>query len=248
MTIKETDSNNSESFLNEKHHGTYLLRRKYKKTLLIATISVNGFILLLFLAVFLKLKYDSFTEFVNIEHIDIEYYNIDTLLNAQLVPPIDKIKEPSPNTFKVVDTVKKDSFIIKKTLATDSLTKGKDTSLVNKSEPKVDSVSRQKVYSSVDIMPEFPGGKQLLYQYITNKLMLYNKTLLGNTSGKMIASFCIDENGQISNAYIRKSLNPQLDSTVIRAIRTMPKWTPGKMGKDNVKVIIHLPLVFLKKE
>lgn len=85
---------------------------------------------------------------------------------------------------------------------------------------------------SSEILPQFPGGDSIMQRYVRRNIK-YPKLRLKNKEQKdVIIRFAVMKNGDIPDKHIKimKSLNENYDNEVIRIIRKMPKWTPGKTG------------------
>lgn len=103
------------------------------------------------------------------------------------------------------------------------------------------SPAEDDVYISAEVMPSFPGGKEALQRYLKENLMLLadsNPT----ENGKVIASFIISEEGKVSGMRILKGLSEDTDAAVLKAIKNMPAWEPGKVARKPVKVRVSLPV------
>ena len=65
-----------------------------------------------------------------------------------------------------------------------------------------------------------------------------------NLTGKVIAKFVIDKNGEVIDIEILRGLGAGLDEEVIRVLELMPKWKPGKQNYRPVKVKMIVPVKF----
>lgn len=91
--------------------------------------------------------------------------------------------------------------------------------------------------TNVDTPPEFPGGKSALGKYIINKtdsITYANNPGCQMIIGRILVSFVVRENGEISNVKIEKGIDKSLDKEAVKIIEEMPLWIPGK--KDGKKV------------
>jgi TonB family protein len=91
-------------------------------------------------------------------------------------------------------------------------------------------------------MPEFPGGEDALYQYLTDHIIYpYGET----KQGEVKVTFVVDADGSIIGTRVNKSLAPRLDSAAIAVVSNMPKWKPGKdkMG-NSIAVHFQVPIKF----
>lgn len=233
----------------EKQYGAFELRRKYFKTLFFSVLVVNGLCLLLFIMLSLYDKYSQYNEFKYIEHFDIEYYSLDTLIKIEQELP-KQINEEVANqtpTFKVSDSTQVDTlFTEKENDQKDNLITGTDTSQSLLTKLKSDTVITRS-FLKVEVMPQFPDGKAALYRYIATKIKNPGDDIMKNITGMVVVAFCIDEQGAVCNTQIKKGIHPQVDTAVVHVIRGMPKWIPGKNENRNVKVLIHIPIIFSGK-
>ena len=62
--------------------------------------------------------------------------------------------------------------------------------------------------------------------------------------GRVIVSFVVEKDGSITNATIRRSVDPAFDREALRVISSMPKWIPGKNNGRNVRVRFNVPVQF----
>jgi len=80
--------------------------------------------------------------------------------------------------------------------------------------------------------PSFPGLKKF---WMDN--LKYPRDARDNgIEGKVAVNFVLDEEGKIMSATIIKKLGFGCDDEVLRVIKLMPNWKPGKMGGKPVKV------------
>jgi len=67
-------------------------------------------------------------------------------------------------------------------------------------------------------------------------------------TGKIIASYIINENGKVEDIEAEVSVDPSLAKEVIRAIKTFPDWIPGKQNGKNVPVQCYMIAEFRIKQ
>ena len=99
---------------------------------------------------------------------------------------------------------------------------------------------KDKIYDTCDIMPEFPGGQNALLQFLAKNIKYPTEAQQQGKQGKVVVTFVIE-----TNAKVTQSLYPSLDEESLRIVKSMPKWTPGKM-KDGkvVRVQYTVPLTY----
>jgi TonB family protein len=109
------------------------------------------------------------------------------------------------------------------------------------------------VYEVVEKMPEYPGGIKKLMEYIRTSTDNYWKKIYPKGKpvypcesiiGRIIVSFVVNENGQVTDPVIKRSLDPILDKEAIRIVKSMPRWIPGESKGKKVKVRYTLPFQF----
>ena len=91
--------------------------------------------------------------------------------------------------------------------------------------------------------PEFPGGERAMFQYIQENLKYPKQALKKQIQGRSICQFIVEKDGSISHIrVVRSSGNKSLDRAAIRVIKTMPKWTPGRLQGKIVRTHYVLPV------
>ncbi len=107
-------------------------------------------------------------------------------------------------------------------------------------------IDKDGVYSAAEVMPEFPGGKKGLDNYVNGHIQYPSDALDGDVSGIVKVSFVVDENGRVSHAILAsdQKLGNGLDEEALKVINSMPAWKPGKVHGKNVKTRLQLPIDF----
>jgi protein TonB len=101
-----------------------------------------------------------------------------------------------------------------------------------------------EVFSIAEVMPAFPGGNSEFKAYISQNLKYPRKALSANVEGKVIISFVVAEDGDISEIEILKGIGFGCDEEALRVLQLSPNWTPGQQQGKNVKVRMMVPLTF----
>ena len=110
------------------------------------------------------------------------------------------------------------------------------------------------VYRVVEKMPEYPEGINKLMKDIRTSTDNYWKRKYPKgkpvypceqgISGRIIVSFVINENGQVTDPEVLRHVDKDLDKEAIRIIKSMPRWIPGEHKGKKVKVRLTLPVQF----
>lgn len=62
--------------------------------------------------------------------------------------------------------------------------------------------------------------------------------------GRVVTTFIIERDGSITDVNVIRSVDPSLDKEAVRVVRSMPKWNPGMMKGEPVRVKFTLPVTF----
>ena len=100
------------------------------------------------------------------------------------------------------------------------------------------------VFDVVEEMPQYPGGPQALFEFLSNNVKYPEEAEKAGIQGRVIATFVVETDGSISQPTIVKSVDPLLDAEALRVISAMPKWKPGKQNGKVVRVKYTVPLSF----
>ena len=129
------------------------------------------------------------------------------------------------------------------------LTFDNDT-IVNGSFFNEDGSTKTDVYKEdleqfiIHVMPAFPGGEEKLQLYLAGELNSPPVARENNIQGTVQASFVVNKQGIIRDINILDSPHKSLSDEVIRLIKNMPRWEPGRLGVMPVNVRFTLPVHF----
>ena len=101
-----------------------------------------------------------------------------------------------------------------------------------------------RVFGAVEKMPTFPGGTDALTRFLARNIRYPEDAEDSGIQGRVGCSFIVECDGSITNIRITKSVDPSLDKEAIRVLRSMPKWNPGTVKGEPVRVTYHLPIMF----
>ena len=108
-----------------------------------------------------------------------------------------------------------------------------------------DIVSKpQKVFNSVEQMPEFPGGVVAMMRYLQENIKYPPEAAKNNIEGRVIVQFVIDETGQVGDIKVVRPVSEELDAEAVRVVKTFPKFEPGRQDGEAVSVFYTLPVMF----
>ncbi|MBK9013404.1 MAG: TonB family protein [Saprospiraceae bacterium] len=114
-----------------------------------------------------------------------------------------------------------------------------------------------EVFNTVEEMPRFPGCEDLkdvaqrnecaqkkLMEFLFNNVKFPKEAKEKGFTGLVLAKFVVDQDGSIYDVGILKGGEGGSGEEVMRVVRTMPKWVPGKKGGKPVRTEFKLPVRF----
>ncbi|MBQ3998348.1 MAG: energy transducer TonB [Paludibacteraceae bacterium] len=112
-------------------------------------------------------------------------------------------------------------------------------------EAPVEEEEEEVVFVIVESMPEFPGGQQALFKYLSDNIKYPVIAQENGIQGRVICQFTVNKDGSIVDIeVVRSGGDPSLDKEAVRVIKSMPKWKPGKQRGKPVRVKYTVPVSF----
>jgi periplasmic protein TonB len=233
-------------------YGAYILRRKYRTTVLISMFTAIILLGTLVITPYLNAKAmkDKLTH--EERHVEISMENLDQP-NEKIVvppppaPPADVIEQQKYIPPVVVDTIKPEDNVQLMT-ADEAQDEVRNTEVIEfpsevKEEVK-EAEPAETPFLVVEENPMFPGGESELYKYISEHLNYPEVAQENNIQGKVIIKFCVTAKGGVSQISILKGVDPELDAEAIRVVKTLPAFKPGRQGGIPVPVWYIMPIKF----
>ena len=101
-----------------------------------------------------------------------------------------------------------------------------------------------EVANVVEVDPEFPGGMEAFYKYLAENVHYPEQAKKEQIQGRVFITFVVEKDGSISSAKVLRGIGGGCDEEALRVVNAMPKWTPGKMRGEVVRVNYNLPITF----
>ena len=105
--------------------------------------------------------------------------------------------------------------------------------------------SKNGVYDTVEIMPEYPGGVKALRTDIASEVKYPEEAKKKGIQGKVFVSFIVNENGKVEDAKIARGVDSALDNEALRVMNSLKTWEPGNEKGKAVKVQYTVPINFV---
>lgn len=109
---------------------------------------------------------------------------------------------------------------------------------------KNEAPNEGKVFDLVEQMPQFPGGKEKLNEYLSTHVQYPKEAMEKGIQGCITVAFVVNRDGSISDPKVVRSIDSALDKEALRVINSMPRWNPGKQNGKNVRVNYTVPVYF----
>ena len=112
-------------------------------------------------------------------------------------------------------------------------------------EAPVEEEEEEVAFVVVETMPEFPGGQQALFKYLSENVKYPVIAQENGIQGRVICQFVVNKDGSIVDVeVVRSGGDASLDKEAVRVIKSMPKWKPGKQRGKAVRVKYTVPVNF----
>lgn len=95
-----------------------------------------------------------------------------------------------------------------------------------------------------DTLPEFPGGKGRMLQYMAEHLKYPEFELSAHVEGKVVVSFVVNTDGSLSDFLVLNPVSPGLAREAVRVFTEMPRWKVGVLDGQPVRSRITVPVSF----
>lgn len=133
------------------------------------------------------------------------------------------------------------SFDVKGNDESGEVLKAKEVIVTEPVKPKEEET---KVFDVVEQMPQFPGGPQALFEYLSTHIKYPVVAEENGVQGRVIVTFVVERDGSITDVKVAKSVDPSLDKEAQRVVKSMPNWIPGKQNGAAVRVKYTVPVTF----
>ena len=114
--------------------------------------------------------------------------------------------------------------------------KGKTT------QTRKDTATDDKVYEVCEQMPIFEGGDAALLKYLRENLKYPDNTKDRGVQGRLVIGFIVEKDGSLTDVKVLRPVDIDLDAEVLRVVKGMSKWIPGRQNGQRVRVRYLLPI------
>lgn len=97
--------------------------------------------------------------------------------------------------------------------------------------------------AGIEVQPEFPGGREILFAFISKNFRYTEQMKENEIKGKAIASFIIEKDGSISDVKVVRGIGFGTENEIIKVLKSMPKWNPGMQNGKKVRCSYMIPIM-----
>jgi TonB family protein len=113
---------------------------------------------------------------------------------------------------------------------------------------KNETQQKDKVFTSVQHIPEFPGGMEAFYRFLARNVHYPASARAKKIQGRVIIKMIIEKDGSISNINVARGVSKDIDKEAVRAMAMSPKWKAGTQTGKPVRVAYTVPIMFTLSE
>ena len=112
----------------------------------------------------------------------------------------------------------------------------------NTTQTRKDTATDDKIYEVCEQMPIFEGGDAALLKYLRENLKYPDNTKDRGVQGRLVIGFIVEKDGSLTDVKVLRPVDIDLDAEVLRLVKGMPKWIPGRHNGQRVRVRYLLPI------
>mgnify|MGYP002740932383 CR=1 FL=1 len=109
-------------------------------------------------------------------------------------------------------------------------------------QTRKNTTTDDKIYEVCEQMPIFEGGDAALLKYLRENLKYPDNTKDRGVQGRVVIGFIVEKDGSLTDVKVLRPVDIDLDAEVLRLVKGMPKWIPGRHNGQRVRVKYLLPI------
>ena len=100
-------------------------------------------------------------------------------------------------------------------------------------------------YSLLEAKPRFQDGDVGQFSHWVSENLKYpQEAVKDSLQGRVTLQFTIEKDGSVTDVRVLRGCAPILDEEAVRVVSQSPKWTPGYVKGEPVRVVFNFPVVF----
>ena len=235
-----------------KEYGAYVLRKKFRKFLIIAFLISLFSVSSAVLVPFIQAYNNRGKSVILVKNTVVSMENIKTADDIPPPPPPppaaveQQVKYIAP---VVVDSVKVEVEFATVSDATETVTNEpvpEKIEVVKEEEAAI--VVEEEAFIIVEEQATFQGGDVKAFSDWVTKNILYPVVAAENgIQGKVYVQYAVNSKGEVVDVKVVRGVDASLDAEAVRVIRSSPKWEPAKQRGSKVKQQFTIPIAFILK-
>jgi periplasmic protein TonB len=105
-------------------------------------------------------------------------------------------------------------------------------------------IDKNKPLEVADVQPQYPGGMKALRDFL-QKNLVNPKEMEEGEKVLVKIKFIVGYDGKLKAFETVQDGGEDFNNEVIRVLKKMPNWIPGKMGTENVSIYYQIPVSFV---
>jgi TonB family protein len=101
-----------------------------------------------------------------------------------------------------------------------------------------------KIFSTVESYPVFPGGMSAFTKFLSKNLRYPNEMRLRGLQGKVFVTFVVGTDGQLYDIRAVRGPSEEFKEEAVRVLSNSPRWVPGFQNGRKVNVQYTVPINF----
>ena len=123
--------------------------------------------------------------------------------------------------------------------------------------PPAPEVNAREIFKIVEEQPTFPGCEAVtdkmerktcadakLMSFIYDNITYPTTARENNITGMVVVQFVVEPDGSVSNIDVVRDIGAGCGEEIVRVLKKMPAWNPGKQRGRPVRVMFTLPVKF----
>ncbi|MFH1297992.1 MAG: TonB family protein [Bacteroidota bacterium] len=236
-----------------REYGSYQLRKRYLKTLILS--AITGILLFLCIVIVPFMVY-----LIRDVQLDLEMEYIYEVEYIPFAPPEDILLVEMAKAHSTPPEEKQLVPVVADTLTPEEEQKpvAEDADKQEDEPEESDTASygtrgeeigRQAntgsdVTTTIDVYPRYPGGEKSRLYYLRRHISYPKEAVDKGIQGVVMVLFVVEADGSVSNVKVLQGIGGGCDEEAVRVTREMPKWSPGKRSGRPVRVLVKMPIVF----
>lgn len=102
----------------------------------------------------------------------------------------------------------------------------------------------RRTFTHFNNEPQFPGGLDALMRFLGENIQYPATARENDIQGVVVMTFVVDKDGSVITPVVVRDIGGGSGAEALRVVKLMPKWRPGIIDDEPVKVRYTLPVRF----